>query len=170
MLVFSSHTCSTKARKFRMLDVYVINAANDALYYKKFVDLFPDVKIPGPKKFIFFVGRRERWGYISNWLLEAHGHFSEDRYLFRTLEHKMMYLKAKLFEDTEIMKKIIRAHDPSEAKALGLQVSGFNEKIWRHYRYKFILQAVWHKYSAFRQKGCSNFYSYYFAATNYLNN
>ena len=157
-----------------------------------------------------------------------------------------MYLKAKLFGDTEIMKKIIRAHDPSEVKALGLQVSNFNEKIWRHYRYKFMLQAVRHKFSqdsslgalllsadekylveaarydplfgirlsqykqgdskgckvdetdfdvhlknwpvvnilgltlmqvreelknsAFRKKGCSNFYSYYFEAADYLNN
>ena len=42
--------------------------------------------------------------------------------LFRTSEHEFMYLKAKLFGDTEIIKKIVRARDPSEAKALGLQV------------------------------------------------
>ena len=157
-----------------------------------------------------------------------------------------MYLKAKLFGDTEIMKKIIGAHDPSETKALGLQVSGFNKKICKHYRHKFMLQAARHKFSqdpslgtlllsteekylveaagydplfgiglwqykqgdskgckvdetafdvypkdwpgvnilglalmqvreelknsAFRKKGCSNFYSYYFEAADYLNN
>ena len=43
------------------------------------------------------------------------------------------------------MKKIVRARDPVEAKALGLQV--LTKKIWRHYRYKFMLHAVRHKFS-----------------------
>ena len=43
-----------------MLGVGISNASNGALYYKRFVDLVPEVKIAGSNEFIFFVGRGER--------------------------------------------------------------------------------------------------------------
>ena len=57
---------STDGASNRLLKVGTSNASNDAMYYKRFVDLVPEVKISGLKKFIFFVDTRERWGYLSN--------------------------------------------------------------------------------------------------------
>ena len=42
-----------------------------------------------------------------------------------------MYLKAKTFSDAKIMRLIIQADNSADAKKLGREVSGFNEKIWR---------------------------------------
>ncbi|EON65059.1 hypothetical protein W97_04294 [Coniosporium apollinis CBS 100218] len=49
---------------------------------------------------------------------------------FPTSDHYMMYHKALLMGDTTVAAKILAAPHPSEAKALGRQVSNFDEAKW----------------------------------------
>lgn len=121
--------------------------SNISMLEGKFVDRFPSVKSAKPKEVCFFVSCRGRYGYLSDWLVEKKGHVGEDGILFCSSEHELMYLKAKLFSDEKIMRRIAQTEDPAEAKKLGREVSGFNEKIWCEQRYKCLLQAVWNKFS-----------------------
>ena len=69
----------------------------NAQFYKRFVDLYSKAKYAEPGDFCFFVSTRGRHGYLSNWLLEEHGHFGEDGILFTSAEQELMYLKANVF-------------------------------------------------------------------------
>ena len=62
-----------------------------------------------------------------------------------TSEHLFMYLKAVYFKDYDIAEKILGAKEPSEAKALGRQVSGFSEEEWVKVRYEVMYTAVYYK-------------------------
>jgi ribA/ribD-fused uncharacterized protein len=49
---------------------------------------------------------------------------------FSCCEQWMMYSKAELFGDTEVMKKVLETNDPGEMKKLGRQIKGFDQEIW----------------------------------------
>ena len=65
-MIFWRHKWSTSASKSQIPKVGFSNTINDALYYRRFVDLFLLVKSARLKDFIFFVGRREKYSYPSN--------------------------------------------------------------------------------------------------------
>lgn len=50
---------------------------------------------------------------------------------FACCEQWMMYSKAELFGDTNIMKKVLETNDPDEMKKLGRQIQGFDEETWQ---------------------------------------
>lgn len=54
----------------------------------------------------------------------------ERRNEFSCCEQWMMYSKAELFGDTEIMKKVLETNDPDEMKKLGRQIKGFDQEVW----------------------------------------
>lgn len=70
---------------------------------------------------------------------------SEDN-TFANTEQMFMYHKALFFEDFEIAEKILQTPVPYEAKALGRQVSGYNDDDWSKVRYEIMLQANLCKY------------------------
>lgn len=75
-------------------------------------------------KFTFF------WksNYVfSNWHPSV---FTHDGITFNCSEQYMMYHKAKLFGDTEIMEKVMQTDSPKEQKALGRQVKNFIQEEW----------------------------------------
>lgn len=49
---------------------------------------------------------------------------------FRTAEHWMMYCKAMLFGDERSAEVVLLAPTPREAKRLGRQVRGFDQRVW----------------------------------------
>jgi ribA/ribD-fused uncharacterized protein len=49
---------------------------------------------------------------------------------FSCCEQWMMYSKAALFGDTEVMKKVLETNDPDEMKKLGRQIKGFDQETW----------------------------------------
>lgn len=49
---------------------------------------------------------------------------------FPTAEHFMMYHKSLLMGDTAVAEKIRKSTTPAEAKALGREVSNFNQETW----------------------------------------
>ena len=70
---------------------------NEKKSYPKFVDRFPQTKFANPENFCYFVSRRGRYGFLSNWLVEkGNGHVGEDGHNFLTAEQELMYLKAKV--------------------------------------------------------------------------
>lgn len=49
---------------------------------------------------------------------------------FHTSEQYMMYRKAQLMKDAATAAKILDARTPAEAKRLGREVKGFDQKVW----------------------------------------
>lgn len=65
---------------------------------------------------------------------------------FSNTEQIFMYHKALFFEDFEVAEKILKTPVPYEAKALGRQVRGYDDKKWSKVRYDVMLQANLCKY------------------------
>jgi ribA/ribD-fused uncharacterized protein len=65
---------------------------------------------------------------FSQWFVAP---FRIDGILYPTAEHWMMAGKARLFNDHVTVAKILEAGDPKSAKALGRQMQGFKEDIWK---------------------------------------
>lgn len=53
---------------------------------------------------------------------------------FISSEQLFMYQKAKYFHDDEIAEKILKAKTPKEAKKLGREIKGFNDRDWAYGR------------------------------------
>lgn len=58
-----------------------------------------------------------------------------------------MYHKALTFGDKDVAAAILTTDNPFEAKALGRQVRGYNDKVWNEVRYKIFRDANMLKYS-----------------------
>ena len=92
-------------------------------------------------KFVFFWGHQpSKDGKIlktcfSQWWLSS---FKVEKVTYKTAEHWMMAKKAELFEDQEILEKILNADSPAEAKKLGREVRNYNDKIWLENRYEIV--------------------------------
>ncbi|KAK8854754.1 hypothetical protein IAR55_003493 [Kwoniella newhampshirensis] len=65
---------------------------------------------------------------------------------FKTTEHHMMYNKALVFDDLETAERIIEADTPSEAKALGRMVKGFDKKRWDETNDAVVQRGNYHKF------------------------
>ena len=73
-------------------------------------------------KYVFF------WnGFLSQWYPSQ---MTIDGIKFTSCEQYMMYKKAELFDDTEIMWDILLTDSPKEQKRLGRMVKNFNKDIW----------------------------------------
>jgi ribA/ribD-fused uncharacterized protein len=93
-------------------------------------------------RFLFFWGHKAQpdgsvgSGCLSQWWPAP---FSLDGLVFATAEHYMMWRKAMLFADEEAAGRILAASHPSRAKALGRQVSGFDEASWAAHRFEIVV-------------------------------
>lgn len=65
---------------------------------------------------------------FSQWFVSP---FTVDGIVYPTAEHWMMAGKARLFNDEVTLAKILEAGDPKTAKALGRQVKGFQDDVWK---------------------------------------
>jgi NADAR domain len=90
-------------------------------------------------KFLFFWGHRPEpggrigAGCLSQWWPSP---FTVDGVEFATAEHYMMWRKATLFGDADTAEQILAAAHPSQAKALGRRVRGFDEQLWQDVRFE----------------------------------
>jgi ribA/ribD-fused uncharacterized protein len=93
-------------------------------------------------KFLFFWGHQPQpdssigRGCLSQWWPAP---FSIDGVTFATAEHYMMWRKAKLFGDEHAADQILAASHPSQAKALGRQVHGFDQPAWDARRFDVVV-------------------------------
>nr|WP_199001091.1 NADAR family protein [Flavobacterium sp. ASV13] len=101
-------------------------------------------------KFLFFWGHQpSNDGTItktcfSQWWLSS---FKVNDVIYKTAEHWMMAKKAELFNDQEILEKIIKCNSPAEAKKLGRKVRNYDDKIWLVNRFEIVKQGNYHKFS-----------------------
>ncbi len=101
-------------------------------------------------KFLFFWGHQpNKEGKItktcfSQWRLSS---FKVDKVTYKTAEHWMMAKKAQLFNDQEILEKILEADSPAEAKKLGREVKNYDDKIWLENRFEIVKEGNLHKFS-----------------------
>lgn len=55
--------------------------------------------------------------------------------------------KARLFKDRETLKKILEESSPEKIKALGRQVSNFDEKVWKSNCFRIVVEGNCAKFS-----------------------
>ena len=86
----------------------------------------------------------EENGYLSNWYLS---NFKIGSTQFSSMEQYVMYQKAIVFNDTKSAKKILETTDVSKIKALGRQVSNYNDTYWNGVRQIIIYKGLLEKFS-----------------------
>lgn len=59
---------------------------------------------------------------------------------FASAEHYMMWRKAVLFGDDRTAARILGAASPGAAKALGREVSGFEDEVWLEHRWRIVVE------------------------------
>jgi ribA/ribD-fused uncharacterized protein len=67
---------------------------------------------------------------------------------FHSSEQQFMYFKARHFNDDEIAEKILQSKQASEAKKLGRQVKNFDEENWADFRFDYMIEADYCKFSS----------------------
>ena len=92
----------------------------------------------------YFHNPDEENGYLSNWYLSD---FKVDSIKFSSMEQYMMYQKAIVFNDTKSAKKILETTDVSKIKALGRQVSNYNDTYWNGVRQIIVYKGLLAKFS-----------------------
>lgn len=101
-------------------------------------------------KFLFFWGHQpSKDGSItkscfSQWWESA---FTVEGVEYKTAEHWMMAKKAELFEDFEVLQKIIEAKSPGAAKRLGREVRNYVDSVWLEHRFEIVKVGNKHKFS-----------------------
>lgn len=93
---------------------------------------------------ICFHNPEEENGYLSNWYLS---NFTIEGILFSSMEQYMMYMKAMCFDDKTVASKILETKDVAEIKALGRQVSNYNDSIWNGMRQILIYEGLLAKFT-----------------------
>jgi hypothetical protein len=66
--------------------------------------------------------------------------FELEGHAYTSAEHWMMACKARLFGDAATLEAILRSASPSEAKALGRRVLGFDEARWTAARFDLVTE------------------------------
>ena len=93
---------------------------------------------------ICFHNPNEENGYLSNWYPSP---FTVEKKTFSSMEQFMMYRKAICFGDEAVGANILATHDTSQIKALGRQVSNYDEHIWNGIRQIVVYEGLLAKFS-----------------------
>ena len=100
-------------------------------------------------KFLYFWGHQpQKNGEIgkscfSQWF---EMNFEENGNNYATAEHWMMAEKAKLFNDEEILLKILKSNSAGEVKKLGRKIKNFDEKIWDEHKFEIVRKGNYLKF------------------------
>ncbi|CDG17403.1 NADAR family protein [Xenorhabdus doucetiae] len=101
-------------------------------------------------RYLFFWGHKtDHSNHITKSCLSQWypAQFTVDDVKYSSAEHYMMAGKARLFNDHEVLKKIINAKNPGTAKAYGREIRGFNQSIWDEHRLKIVIAGNLAKFS-----------------------
>lgn len=93
---------------------------------------------------ICFHNPDEENGYLSNWFLSD---FEVDEVSYSSMEQYMMYQKALCFNDSSIAEKILATNNVAQIKALGRQVSNYNDHHWNGVRQIIVYNGLLAKFS-----------------------
>jgi ribA/ribD-fused uncharacterized protein len=101
-------------------------------------------------EFLFFWGHTPKQeavidkSCLSQWFPSP---FTVDGITYLTGEHWMMAKKAALFNDVEMLKKILDSDKPSVAKEMGRKVKNFDPEIWSKACLEIVIEGNFHKFS-----------------------
>jgi hypothetical protein len=93
---------------------------------------------------ICFHNPNEENAYLSNWYPSP---FTVEKKNFSSMEQFMMYRKAICFGDEAVATNILSTDDASQIKALGRQVSNYDEHIWNGIRQIVVYEGLLAKFS-----------------------
>lgn len=83
-------------------------------------------------------------GYLSNWYMSD---FVADNIKFTSMEQYMMYKKAQLFNDKEIMQEILSTDNVGKIKMFGRSVKNYDEVMWNGVRQIVVYEGLYAKFS-----------------------
>lgn len=66
--------------------------------------------------------------------------FEIDGVAYPTAEHFMMAEKARLFDDADVLRKVLAAPTPNDAKSLGRRVAGYDDARWAARRFDAVVE------------------------------
>lgn len=101
-------------------------------------------------KYLYFWGDKTRGddvvtaSCLSQWYPVG---FTHEGIRYPTAEHWMMAEKARLFNDDEILAKILVAEKPAVAKKLGREVKNFDVNVWKTEMRKIVANGSYLKFS-----------------------
>ena len=99
-------------------------------------------------KTVYFWKPNEQNGIYSQWYRSPiTAKYRGKNVVFPTAEHFMMYHKAKLFGDTEIMQAVLDTKDPSKVRSLGRKVKNFDDEKWEKNRIKIVYNGNYLKFT-----------------------
>lgn len=90
-------------------------------------------KMSESEDFVFFVGGPYSQWYRAEQQLELPTPLLKRAHRFNCAEQYMMASKACLFEDFDSLIAIMQSTDPSEQKAFGRKVVGYDDDVWREH-------------------------------------
>ncbi|MBQ8175832.1 MAG: NADAR family protein [Oscillospiraceae bacterium] len=96
------------------------------------------------RRIVCFHNPDEMNGYLSNWYMSD---FVIDDIKFTSMEQYMMYKKAQLFNDTEIMQEILSTDNVGKIKMLGRSVKNYDETMWNGVRQIVVYEGLFAKFS-----------------------
>lgn len=113
-------------------------------------DLIKDFQSGKRLKYLFFWGHQpSKDGSISSscfsqwWISD----FVIEEITYPSAEHFMMAEKARLFNDDEMLDKILNSSSPAQAKKFGRNVKGFNPELWDENKLDIVTRANMAKFS-----------------------
>ncbi|MBQ3160821.1 MAG: NADAR family protein [Oscillospiraceae bacterium] len=96
------------------------------------------------RRIVCFHNPDEMNGYLSNWYMSD---FVADNIKFTSMEQYMMYKKAQLFNDKEIMQEILSIDNVGKIKMLGRSVKNYDEVMWNGVRQIVVYEGLYAKFS-----------------------
>ncbi|BDS10210.1 NADAR family protein [Aureispira anguillae] len=102
-------------------------------------------------KYVFFWGHQaQKDGQIgasclSQWF-DSPASFVVDGINYQTAEHWMMVEKARLFNDEEMVERILNSSSAAKAKKLGRLVHNFDAKVWDQHAFDIVKQGSIYKF------------------------
>ena len=93
----------------------------------------------------FWMPDDKPYGAFSHWYEAPMA--NQEGLNFPTVEHYMMYHKAKLFEDAPRAQEILACASPEDAKAAGRKVNGFDTEVWKAHRDQIVFEGNLLKFS-----------------------
>lgn len=96
------------------------------------------------RRIVCFHNPDEMNGYLSNWYMSD---FVADNIKFTSMEQYMMYKKAQLFNDKEIMQEILSTDNVGKIKMFGRSVKNYDEVMWNGVRQIVVYEGLYAKFS-----------------------
>lgn len=107
-------------------------------------DIKKHVKKINREDLIAFWKVSDEYGYFSNWYISE---FELDNIVYNSVEKYIMAKKATIFNDKDMLEKILNSNNQRDIKSYGRKVKNYDDKVWSKARYNIGLEAIKAKFS-----------------------